>query len=106
VLDLTKPAVREAIYAGGKTPIEFYESPTAEDYDGPACDGQLNWKEGSSLCERAFNYCSERAQYCGHTCSALTETMKYQLCMECRVATSLRSRLTVNTSAMASKLAP
>ena len=35
VLDLTKPAVREAIYAGDKTPIEFYESPIAEDYDGP-----------------------------------------------------------------------
>jgi type III restriction enzyme len=35
VLDLTKPAVREAIYAGGKTPLEFYESPIADDYDGP-----------------------------------------------------------------------
>ncbi|RZU48735.1 type III restriction/modification enzyme restriction subunit [Krasilnikovia cinnamomea] len=36
VLDLTKPTVREAIYAGGRTPIEFYESPIAEDYDGPS----------------------------------------------------------------------
>jgi hypothetical protein len=35
VLDLTKPAVREAIFAGGKTPIEFYESPIADDYDVP-----------------------------------------------------------------------
>jgi hypothetical protein len=35
VLDLTKRPVREAIYAGGKTPVEFYESPIADDYDGP-----------------------------------------------------------------------
>lgn len=34
VLDLMKPSVRTAIYAGGKTPFEYYESPIAEDYDG------------------------------------------------------------------------
>lgn len=38
VLDLTKPVVREAIYAGGKTPIEFYESLIADDYDGRGAD--------------------------------------------------------------------